>query len=231
MKLRATLLFAALALLTTSPTLASTSTCQGAGDGTACVTTCISSGICMMNNCVPVTLRPDGTACSTDNRCTAGDTCLAGECVAGAPVVCPDLNACFIGFCSPQFGCSLRNVCRPDMAMNPPADMATTPSDMSVEVDQGVPTDLGEQPDLTGVPNDMCFIPVGAEFYTCTGEDGFYYIPFDAAMPTDAAINDFHVRGSRIGDCSFGAGAVPAPWLVGFLFAALALFRFRSRRA
>ncbi len=231
MKLRILLLSAALLASSASSAVASTSSCNGAGDGTACVTTCISSGICMMNVCVPVTLRPDGTACSTDNRCTVGDTCLAGDCVAGALIMCPDLDVCRIGFCSPLFGCSVRNICKPDMAMNVP-DMATPPmSDMAVEVDQGVDLDMAEPEDLTGVPNDMCFVPAGSEFYTCNGADGPYYIPFDASMPSDLALPpNYHVRGSRIGDCAFGGGSAPAPSLIAILFAGVILVRRRSKR-
>ena len=231
MKLRILILAVALLAFAARSAVASTSSCNGAGDGTACVTTCISSGICMMNVCVPVSLRLDGTACSTDNRCTFGDTCLAGECIAGSPLTCPDFDACRVGFCSPLFGCSVRNICRPDMAASV-SDMGTPPtSDMAVDVDQGVDLDMGAPDDLTGVPNDMCFVPPGAEFYTCNGADGPYYIPFDASMPADLALPpNYHVRGSRIGDCAFGGGSAPAPSLIAILFAAVILIRRRTKR-
>jgi hypothetical protein len=230
MKLRSVVL-ALLVLAAPAVAHASASSCQGLGDGTPCTTSCISSGFCMMNVCMSITLRPDGTACSTDNRCTTGDSCINGQCVAGADVVCPDIDVCHPGFCSPQFGCSSRNVCRPDLSTNP-MDLAGVIQDMSGNDDQGVSEDLGdmgEPEDLTGVPNDMCTIPPGSEFWFCEGADGPYYLPLDGSLPPDFAPEP-HVRGSRIGDCAFGEGALPGPHWVALIFAALLLLHRRSRR-
>lgn len=47
----------------------------------------------------------DGAACEDGNACTRRDTCSAGRCVGGDPVVCPALAQCFeAGTCNPATG-------------------------------------------------------------------------------------------------------------------------------
>ncbi|MBI3201487.1 MAG: hypothetical protein HYZ29_08090 [Myxococcales bacterium] len=47
----------------------------------------------------------DGTACNDANACTLTDTCQAGECAGGSPVVCVALDQCHgAGQCSPASG-------------------------------------------------------------------------------------------------------------------------------
>lgn len=167
---------------------ASTSSCANAVNGTACVTTCIAAGTCQAKVCVPTQLRPDGTPCSAENLCTSGDQCMAGACVAGSTVVCPDVSECQKGYCEPSQGCVVVNVCTADLAS-----------------DAGPPPDAGPR-DLAIVPvNDMCFYDPSLEFITCNGEDGFYQVPLDSGLLGDAGVDvPFHVRGSRIGDCAIG---------------------------
>ena len=232
----------ALSLMVASSARASTSSCIDTGDGTACATTCVASGMCLAGDCIPITLRPDGTACTTESRCTTGDVCMVGICTVGSAVVCPDRDACERGYCSAAFGCALRNVCKPDLGMPPQPDMAgitdggiNPPNDLGSDDMSATSTDGGDIPDLSGVPNDMCVAPLGAEFYTCTGPDGFYYIPFDAA--TSDAAEAFHVRGSRPGDCSYGGTGGgsgtrtwPAASVIALLFASVVSMLRRARR-
>jgi hypothetical protein len=102
-------------------------------DGTACddasacteVDTC-ESGTCVgaspvvctaqdqcheVGTCDPATgacsnpAKADGTACDDRNACTRRDTCRAGKCTGGDPVVCPALAQCFEpGTCNPATG-------------------------------------------------------------------------------------------------------------------------------
>ena len=46
-----------------------------------------------------------GTSCSNGDACTLGDTCQAGTCMAGTPVVCQPLDTCHVaGTCDPTSG-------------------------------------------------------------------------------------------------------------------------------
>jgi Cohesin domain len=42
---------------------------------------------------------PDGTSCSDGSFCNGDETCQAGACTPGTPVVCPDLGPCTIEAC------------------------------------------------------------------------------------------------------------------------------------
>jgi hypothetical protein len=55
--------------------------------------------------------KADGTACDDKNPCTTADTCQAGACNGGAPVVCAPLDQCHAaGTCVPASGmCSTPN--------------------------------------------------------------------------------------------------------------------------
>ena len=50
--------------------------------------------------------KPDGTPCETANRCRTGETCQAGACMGGTPVVCPPpIDQCHeTGTCDPATG-------------------------------------------------------------------------------------------------------------------------------
>ena len=108
----------------TSPALPDGSSCD---DGNACTradacigggcvggspVTCTASSPCReIGICNPATgacsdpAKPDGTACSDGNGCTATDVCLAGVCTAGAPVTCPPADSCHeAGICDAQTG-------------------------------------------------------------------------------------------------------------------------------
>jgi 6-phosphogluconolactonase (cycloisomerase 2 family) len=107
-----------------SPASADGSTCD---DGDACTQTdacqggvcfganpvvcvaldqCHEAGVCdpSSGQCLDPAL-PDGTACDDASACTLGDSCQAGACVSGAPVVCTALDACHeAGVCDPATG-------------------------------------------------------------------------------------------------------------------------------
>src|SRR5262249_33430668 len=56
---------------------------------------------------------PDGTSCSDGNACTQADSCHAGVCQAGSPVVCVASDACHPSSCDPGSGmCSTTTACQ-----------------------------------------------------------------------------------------------------------------------
>jgi hypothetical protein len=201
---------------------ASTSNCAGIGDGTACTTQCISAGFCHSNACVATTTRPDGSACSSEDKCTVGDSCLAGQCVPGSAITCPGQDACNVGACVPSVGCVVIDKCKPDLSA-PLVDMATS-------VDQG-------PQDLATVITDACFMPPQSEFLICPGVDGPVKVPVDLSGDdltgffgdggaSDLAERYGHLRGSRPGDCDVAPGArTTSPLALGLLACALLLLR------
>ena len=48
----------------------------------------------------------NGTACSDANACNGLETCQAGACTAGTPLVCNDGNVCTTDGCDPATGCT-----------------------------------------------------------------------------------------------------------------------------
>jgi len=71
------------------------------------------SGTCASNQCV---YRPKSStsACDDGNACTEGEVCDgAGACVAGSPIVCPDLrqNCQLYLRCDPAAGCLYQDRC------------------------------------------------------------------------------------------------------------------------
>jgi hypothetical protein len=85
-----------------------TNTCTGgicvAG---ACCTGCVNaSGVCQPGTAAAAcgTQGETCSACST-NVCLGAESCAAGDCVAGAPLVCDDLNPCTDDSCDPVEGC------------------------------------------------------------------------------------------------------------------------------
>lgn len=188
---------------------ASTSSCASASDGTTCVTNCIAAGVCKAKVCTPVTLRPDGTECSAENFCTSSDRCVAGVCMMGPTVTCPDTDACHKGFCDPNAGCAVVNICVPDLTGPGP-------------IQDGGANDLA----ITKL-SDMCFYDPSTEFVTCNGDDGPYQVPADAGSPDMGVDVPFHVRGSSIGDCAIG-GSLADP-LYGSILLVLAALYYAGR--
>ncbi len=90
-----------------------TGTCMGAtpvvcmaSDGCHTAGTCDSAtGMCSNPN------KADGAACDDGNACTQNDSCQAGVCTSGAPLVCPAPDQCHdAGVCNPATGvCSNPN--------------------------------------------------------------------------------------------------------------------------
>ncbi len=87
-------------------------TCQAGACVGASPTVCTPSDGCHVAGlCDPATgdcsdpEAPDGTACEDIDACTLGDTCAAGVCRAGSPVVCAALDACHdAGTCDSESG-------------------------------------------------------------------------------------------------------------------------------
>src|SRR5262249_20076111 len=84
--------------------------CQGGVCPAGAALNCTDNNPCTTDACDPVlscvyTPVLDGTACSDGNVCNGAETCLAGTCIAGAPLVCDDLNPCTVDTCDPIAGC------------------------------------------------------------------------------------------------------------------------------
>jgi hypothetical protein len=83
--------------------------CAGQPAGTSCgdpsesacddADTCDGAGNCLTNH------APDGTSCSDNNACTQTDSCQAGVCTPGNPVLCTASDQCHVaGTCEPATG-------------------------------------------------------------------------------------------------------------------------------
>ncbi len=68
-------------------------------DVTCLLAACGNNGKCFFGG------RPDGTPCSDDDACTAGDVCAVGKCTSGPPAQCDDGNVCTTDDCAPALGC------------------------------------------------------------------------------------------------------------------------------
>jgi hypothetical protein len=83
--------------------------CDGTVDETG-PGACADTNPCTVDSCGPNgecfhSPAPDGTTCSDDNSCTQSDTCQAGVCEGGSPVVCTAADACHLtGTCDPATG-------------------------------------------------------------------------------------------------------------------------------
>ncbi|MCB9740496.1 MAG: hypothetical protein H6747_14630 [Deltaproteobacteria bacterium] len=74
--------------------------CDTQSDGACAVTVCLAKdGTCAK------TSKPDGTSCSDDNVCTAGDACSDGSCAPGKASDCDDDNPCTADACDTAKGC------------------------------------------------------------------------------------------------------------------------------
>ncbi len=71
-------------------------------DNNSCTVDTRVNGVCQH---APAT---NGTSCST-NACLTGESCQAGSCSGGAPLVCNDNNACTDDICVPATGCVFTN--------------------------------------------------------------------------------------------------------------------------
>ncbi len=68
-------------------------------DGNGCTTDSCDSKTGCSNKAVT-----DGVSCDDGAKCTPSDTCTAGKCVAGKPVVCSEYKACQINACDKATG-------------------------------------------------------------------------------------------------------------------------------
>ncbi|MFO0755661.1 MAG: MYXO-CTERM sorting domain-containing protein [Byssovorax sp.] len=86
--------------------------CNGAAISCQPLDGCHSAGVCnpASGQCSNPP-KPDGSACNDNNGCTQTDTCQAGVCVGGMPVICPAPDACHLpGSCNAATGmCSNPN--------------------------------------------------------------------------------------------------------------------------
>src|SRR5207244_11155093 len=94
-----------------------TATCDplsGGGAGTPPV--CVDDGArCTADYCDPVNgcIHPSISGCCAvdadcrdTNACNGLETCVAGDCIGGTPLVCNDNNVCNgVETCNPSFGC------------------------------------------------------------------------------------------------------------------------------
>ncbi|HTO68372.1 MAG TPA: DUF2341 domain-containing protein [Myxococcota bacterium] len=86
-------------------------TCNAGTCGGGTAVTCNDGNQCTQDTCNPSTgcaYNPtplNGTSCNDGNACTVGETCNAGTCGGGGPVVCNDSNACTADSCNPASGC------------------------------------------------------------------------------------------------------------------------------
>jgi hypothetical protein len=117
------------------------------------------------NNCAILTPRPNGTACSDNNRCTNSDSCQSGVCT-GTPVNCTSLDTtCSLGVCNTANGtctavprnegsacndglaCTtgdacVNGTCRGTLTGSPVVNLSWSPSSPTVSVGQTVQLDL-----------------------------------------------------------------------------------------
>jgi hypothetical protein len=86
--------------------------CQADGSCKGTPVVCAASDQChLAGACDPATgvcsnpNKPNGTPCNDGNACTQTDTCQAGVCTGGNPVVCAPLDQCHVaGTCDPATG-------------------------------------------------------------------------------------------------------------------------------
>jgi uncharacterized repeat protein (TIGR01451 family) len=85
-----------------------------------------SSNPCQKTSCDPqlgCRFVPDkeGQLCDDGDACTTATTCTAGECVGGAPVICPQSMCSPLG-CDPSSGCPAPTACPADGGIAPGGD-------------------------------------------------------------------------------------------------------------
>ena len=77
---------------------------------------CDDGNPCTLDTCTPATgcqhtLRADGAPCPDGNFCNGTETCQAGTCTPGTPLVCDDGNVCTGDSCDPATGCVFTFAC------------------------------------------------------------------------------------------------------------------------
>src|SRR4029077_2107117 len=67
---------------------------------------CHAVGVCnAATGLCPNPAKADGASCNDGNACTSSDTCQAGVCVSGNPVLCTALDQCHVaGVCDTATG-------------------------------------------------------------------------------------------------------------------------------
>jgi uncharacterized repeat protein (TIGR01451 family) len=71
---------------------------------------CNDNNLCTVDTCDPLLgcisqLLPDGASCADSDLCNGQETCVAGACTPGIPLVCDDLDVCTDNGCNPLTGC------------------------------------------------------------------------------------------------------------------------------
>ena len=75
--------------------------CNTVCDAVPCEACAVARGATLDGTCTSLT----GNPCNDDNSCTQGDTCQAGVCVSGEPLVCTAQDQCHTaGVCAPATG-------------------------------------------------------------------------------------------------------------------------------
>src|SRR5262249_10577580 len=85
-------------------------TCLGCVCGPGTALNCDDGNPCTADTCNSVTgcahtPVPNGTPCLDGNVCNGSETCQAGSCTAGTPLVCDDQNPCTTDSCNALVGC------------------------------------------------------------------------------------------------------------------------------
>jgi hypothetical protein len=90
--------------------------CGGTAVTCAAPTACHTQGVCeeATGKCTNPNAA-DGSTCSDSNACTTADSCVAGACKPGAPVVCTGAGSCTdAGTCNPATGTCSGGTPKPD---------------------------------------------------------------------------------------------------------------------
>jgi cysteine-rich repeat protein len=85
-------------------------------------------GDCCSSTC---TLEADGSTCNDQDLCSQTDTCLAGACVGGNPVVCTPLSQCHDATCDPATG-----LCSDSLMPDPALLVFAVEADTHTDFDQ-----------------------------------------------------------------------------------------------
>jgi hypothetical protein len=151
------------------PNFVDAGTFCGDGSTTVCTDpdTCDGAGVCQSNNAT------DGTECDDGLFCNEGESCIAGVCGGGTPVVCNDDIPCTTDICNEDTNqcdfnlnpgnCLIANVCFLDGTLNPAndceaCDSISAPMDWSFRA-AGSDCDDGDSCTGTGRPgigDDVC---------------------------------------------------------------------------
>jgi hypothetical protein len=93
--------------------------------------------------------------CDDGDACNGTETCLAGVCQPGTPLVCDDGNACTDDTCDPMLGCQYSLICTPTVSAVGPRYLAITPpadqSSVALRVESAMLPCLPKYVDATGL--------------------------------------------------------------------------------